>query len=386
MATALDTRALLERLIAFATVSRDSNLALIDFVADYLDGLGVAVERIYSEDGRKANLFATIGPADRPGIVLSGHSDVVPVEGQAWSSDPFRLWEQDDKLFGRGSADMKGFLAVCLAMVPSMLARPLREPLQLCFSYDEEIGCLGIRRLLAWLAEQPVKPRACLIGEPTGMEVIRGHKGKLSLACQVHGLESHSGLAHRGVNAVEAAAEAIAYLKAMARQRRDHGPFDPAFDPPYTTIHTGCIHGGTALNIVPQHCEFEFEFRAIPADDPDQLLQQLHQFVAEQLLPEMQALHATADFHWREISRYAALDVAADAEVVRLALHLAERNGAGKVSFGTEGGLFQECGIPAVICGPGYITQAHKPDEYVALSQLARCETFIGRLIDELAA
>ena len=232
---------LIRRLIAFDTVSERSNLALIEFVAGYLDDLGIASELVYDEGHGKANLYATLGPADRSGIALSGHTDVVPVEGQPWDSDPFEVLERDGRLYGRGTSDMKSFIAVCLALAPEFLAREIAIPLHMVFSYDEEVGCLGVRGLIDILRDREVKPRAVFVGEPTEMQVVRAHKGKLSYRTHVRGLEAHSGMAHLGVNAVEAAAEAIAYLKGMARKNRDQGPFDEALVPPYTTVHTGLV-------------------------------------------------------------------------------------------------------------------------------------------------
>jgi acetylornithine deacetylase len=266
---------LIKRLIAFDTTSRNSNLALMEFVGDYLQDLGVASELVHNDEGTKANLYATLGPADRPGIALSGHTDVVPVDGQDWHTDPFHVVEKDDRLYGRGTSDMKSFIGVCLAMAPGFLAREITTPLHLAFSYDEEIGCVGVRSLIETLKDRPVKPSAVIIGEPTEMKVVRAHKGKLSYRCHVRGHEAHSSLSHIGVNAVEAAAEAVAHLKGMARRHRDEGPFDPELVPPYTTVHTGTIRGGTALNIVPKDCSFEFEFRHLPEDDPHALLDEL---------------------------------------------------------------------------------------------------------------
>lgn len=377
--------ALLERLVAFDTTSRNSNLELIEFVRGYLEDLDAAVELVFNEERSKANLFATLGPTDRPGVVLSGHTDVVPVDGQDWHSNPFRLSARADRLYGRGTADMKGFIAVCLALAPEFAARTLHTPVHFAFSYDEEVGCLGVRDLLSALARRPVRPQACVIGEPTGMQVIRAHKGKLSLRCHVHGVEGHSSLPQCAVNAVEAAAETVAYMTRLARQRREQGPFDTDFSPPYTTIHTGTMQGGTALNIVPGHCQFDFEFRHLPGDDPQALLQVIQDYVARELLPDMHAVSASAGFTWEHLARLPALDTPEDAAIVRLAKQLAGANAAGKVSFGTEGGFFHEAGIPSVICGPGHIEQAHKPDEYIELSQLTRCETFVRRLLGQLA-
>ena len=375
-----ETLALIRRLIAFDTVSERSNLALIEFVRGYLEDLGVASELVFDEGRGKANLYATLGPEDRPGIALSGHTDVVPVEGQPWDSDPFEVLERDGRLYGRGTADMKSFVAVCLALAPEFLAREIAIPLHFAFSYDEEIGCLGVRGLLDVLRRREVRPRAVLVGEPTEMQVVRAHKGKLSYRAVVRGLEAHSGMAHLGVNAVEAAAEAIAFLKGMARRHRDEGPFDEALTPPYTTVHTGLVSGGTQLNIVPRHCHFDFEFRQLPHDDARPMFEAFERHVREHLEPEMHRVDPATGFRFELLSEIPALDVDEDSEVVQLAKALTGANATGKVSFGTEGGLFQESGMPAVVCGPGSIAVAHKANEYIERDQVALCETWLRRL------
>ena len=382
---ALTSTELLTTLVGFDTTSRDSNLALIDWVESYLADLGIKSDRSWDADRRKANLFATIGPDDKPGIVLSGHTDVVPVDGQDWTSDPFTLTRKDGKLVGRGASDMKGFLGVVLAKAPEFVRRQPKTPIHLAFTYDEEVGCLGVRTLLADLAKRPVRPRACVVGEPTLMKPVIGHKGKRSVRCHVHGLECHSALAHQGVNAVEAAAELVAHLKGMARRFRDQGPFDPDYSPPYTTVHTGKIHGGTALNIVPKDCSFDFEFRYLPSEDPAVLFGEVERFATENLLPEMRAISAAAGFDFQELSSMAGLDMSSEAEVTRLVMQLSGANGTGKVSFGTEGGLYQEFGIPTIVCGPGSIEQAHKPDEWIEIEQLVAAERFMDRLLDHAA-
>jgi acetylornithine deacetylase len=382
---AIDYKEMARRLVGFDTTSRNSNLALIDFVRDYLDGYKIKSELVFDEAGGKANLYATIGPPDQGGIMLSGHTDVVPVDDQDWHSDPFKLVEKDDRLFGRGSCDMKSFIAVVLSLIPDLVGRRLRTPIHLSFSHDEEIGCIGVRRLIGVIADRPNKPRFCIVGEPTGMQIGVGHKGKHTLRCHVHGHEAHSSLTHQGVNAIEAAAELIARLKEMARRKRDHGPFDPDFEPPYTSIHTGLIHGGTALNIVPRDCEFDFEYRPLPGEDVAALTAELREFAATKLLPEMRAVQPDTDIVIEELSAAPALSTAIDAEVTQLAAALTGANVTTKVAFGTEGGLFQAAGIPTVICGPGSIDQAHKPDEFVALDQIARCEAFLRRLIDRVS-
>ena len=376
------TLELIQRLVAFDTVSRNSNLDFIEFVRAYLSDLGVDSELVHDEAGGKANLYATLGPGDRPGIALSGHTDVVPIDGQAWDSNPFEVVRRGARLYGRGTSDMKSFIAVCLALAPEFLERDIAIPVHLAFSYDEEVGCLGVRGLLERLSGRDVKPYAVLIGEPTEMTVVRAHKGKLSYRAHVHGLESHSGMAHLGVNAVEAAAEAIAFLKRKARHFRDNGPFDEELIPPYTTVHTGVVQGGTQLNIVPKHCHFDFEFRHLPEDDPDALLGELKSYVEEHLLPEMHAVHGSAGFEWEFQSSIPGLDASEDSDVVRLAKALTGANTTGKVSFGTEGGLFEQSGMPAVVCGPGSIEQAHKPNEFIELEQVAQCEVFLRRLFE----
>lgn len=373
---------MIERLVGFDTTSRNSNLELIGYIQNYLAKLGVECELVHNEEKTKANLYATLGPKDRPGIALSGHTDVVPVDGQDWKTDPFEVQEHDGRLYGRGTSDMKSFIGVCLALAPEFLQRPIQTPLHLAFSYDEEVGCLGVRGLIDQLSRRAVKPVGCIIGEPTEMKVVRAHKGKLSFRCHVRGHESHSGLAHLGVNAVEAAAETVAYLKSMARRFRDEGPYDDDLSPPYTTVHTGLIRGGTALNIVPKECWFAFEFRHLPEDDPDSLATEIRAFVEENLLPEMQSVSPDSGFSWEQLSRIPGLSTDEDADVVQLAKSLTGANSTGKVSFATEGGLFQEANMPAVVCGPGSIEQAHKPDEFIALDQIAQCEAFIHRLME----
>jgi acetylornithine deacetylase len=377
---------MLDRLIAFDTTSRNSNLALIDFVSDYLGAYGIASERVFDATEKKADLYATIGPAGGGGIMLSGHTDVVPIDGQAWHSDPFAVTARDGRLYGRGTSDMKSFLAVALALVPEMTARRLATPIHLALSYDEEVGCLGVRGLIAELARRPDRPRLCIVGEPTEMRLVIAHKGKRSLRCHVHGFECHSSLTHLGVNAVEAAAELVAHLKMMVRRRREHGPFDDDFSPPYTSIHTGVIRGGTALNIVPKDCHFDFEFRLLPGEDSEPLLDELRRFAAERLLPEMQAVQPETDIIFEELTSAPALDTRADAEATRFVAALTGANTTHKVSFGTEAGLFQEAGIPTVVCGPGSIEQAHKPDEFIEIDQIAQCESFLRKLIDRVSA
>jgi acetylornithine deacetylase len=377
---------MVRRLVAFDTTSRGSNLALIDFVRNHLARYDISSELVFDETGSKANLYAKLGPPAIGGIMLSGHTDVVPVDGQDWHSDPFRVLAKDGRLYGRGTADMKSFLAVILALLPEIVGRPLKIPIHLAFSYDEEVGCRGVRRLIPLFADRPDRPVLCIVGEPTEMRPVIGHKGKRSFRCHVRGFECHSALAHAGVNAVEAAAELVAHLKSMARRKREEGPFEPDYAPPYTTIHTGLIRGGTALNIVPKECSFDFEFRLLPQDDPEAPLRELAAFAEARLLPEMRAVRPETGIRFEEISSFPGLDTAADAEVTRLVAALSGVNGTGKVSFGSEAGLFQATGIPTVVCGPGSIEEAHKPDEFIALDQIMKCERFVRRLFAHIAA
>jgi acetylornithine deacetylase len=377
---------MLRRLVAFDTTSRGSNLELIDFAREWLARHQVESELVFDETGSKANLYATIGPPGIGGIMLSGHTDVVPVDGQDWHSDPFAIRAADGKLFGRGTADMKGFIAVVLSWVPELAARQLRTPLHLALSYDEELGCRGVRRLIAALAGREDRPRLCIVGEPTSMRPVIGHKGKRSFHGHVRGFECHSAMPHLGVNAVEAAAELVTELRAMARRKREEGPFDADYVPPYTTIHTGRISGGTALNIVPRECGFDFEYRLLPGDDAEAPIAALRAFAESRLLPEMRAVHPQAAIEFAELSAFPALATAPEAEITQLALALTGANGTGKVAFGSEAGLFQAAGIPTVVCGPGSIDEAHKPNEFVELEQIVRCEEFIGRLLARLMA
>ena len=374
---------MLDRLVAFDTTSAKSNLALIDFAADYLESLGATTRLTYDDDRNKANLFATLGPADRPGIVLSGHTDVVPVDGQEWSSDPFKLTERNGRFYGRGTADMKSFLATCLAMAPDFAAAPLKIPVHFALSFDEETGCIGVRRLISDLVGLPVRPRLCIVGEPTEMTVVVGHKGKKKVRCAVHGHECHSAMNHQGVNAVEIAAEMIAFLRAMqARIRRD-GPFDPGYDPPYTTVHTGVIKGGTALNIVPRDCRFEFEIRNLPDHNPETLMAELRS-LAQTLIGDMLAIDPESGIFFEE-SYTAGLATALDSEATQLACQLAATDRTAKISFTTEAGLFHAISIPTVVCGPGSVAQAHRPDEFITIEQLGRCEGFLRRLLDRIS-
>ena len=378
------SRDLLERLIAFPTVSRDSNLELIAFIRDYLAGHGVDSELFLNDEGTKANLFATIGPQDRGGVVLSAHTDVVPVDGQAWTVEPFAMSERDGRLYGRGAADMKGFIACVLAAVPAFVAAPLSTPVHLAFSYDEEVGCLGVRSMLAALEQRPHKPLLCLIGEPTELKPVLGHKGKLAMRCQVHGAACHSAYAPYGVNAIEYAARLIGKLGEIGERLAAPELHDERFDPPFSTVQTGVIKGGRALNIVPAECEFDFEVRALPGFDAQVVADELERFAAAELVPRMQAVKADTGVSLRPLSAYPGLATAPDSEAARLLAMLSGSDEFGTVAFGTEGGLFEQAGIPTVVCGPGSMDQGHKPDEFVSLVQLQGCDAMLGRLLSYL--
>lgn len=381
---------ILAALVGFDTTSHRSNLDLVGWIEAYLARHGVAAIRTPDATGRKAALFATIGPADQPGYVLSGHTDVVPVDGQCWTSDPFRLAVRDDRAYGRGAVDMKGYLACCLAAVPAMTRASLKRPIHLAFSYDEEIGCVGVRPMLERLKAGEfgiAPPIAAFIGEPTGMEVVIGHKGKRSVRARVRGTTGHSSLAPRHVNAVAFGAEIVAFVSRQAERLAREGRRDPLFDLPHSTAHVGVFSGGTALNIVPDRAEIVFEYRVIGADDADALVAEVMAFARTVLEPRMRAIDPSSGIDFEVYAAFPGLDTPHDAAVVHLAKRLAARNDHAKVAYGTEAGLFDSiAAIPSVVLGPGSIGMAHKADEFVELAQLARCEAFIARLIEEACA
>ncbi|PUB23801.1 acetylornithine deacetylase [Pseudomonas sp. GV105] len=376
------SRALLQTLVGFDTTSRESNLQLIAFVRDYLASHGVASELIYNEARTKANLFASIGPVEVPGIVLSGHTDVVPVDGQPWSMPPFELTERDGRLFGRGTADMKGYIACVLALVPALVAATLRRPVHIALSYDEEVGCLGVRSLLSVLAQRPVKPMLCIIGEPTELKPVLGHKGKLAMRCDVHGAACHSAYAPHGVNAIEHAAELIGELGRIGQRLRDKQ--DARFDPPFSTVQTGVIGGGKALNIVPADCRFDFEVRALPGQAPQAVADELRAYAEQQVLPRMQAVSAQSAIRFTQLSAYPGLMTDQQSEAAELIAAFCGSRAFGTVAFGTEGGLFDAVGIPTVVCGPGSMDQGHKPDEFVSVAQLAQCDQMLHSMLNAL--
>jgi acetylornithine deacetylase len=387
MTDTFTTLDILEKLVAFDTTSRNSNIPCADWIVAYLAKHGVQTEVFVNEEGDKHNLYAIIGPKDVPGYVLSAHTDVVPVDGQNWSTDPFKLTVKDGKAYGRGACDMKGFLACTLAMVPEMVKANLKTPIHLAYSYDEEVGCTGVRDMLVHLAPRKPKPVAAFIGEPSSMQVIIGHKGGQRVVCTVSGKAAHSSLAPHGVNAVEYGARLVAKIKDMAEAQEASGTRDALYDVPHSTLHTGLFSGGTSPNIVPHHAEISFECRNISADDPMTYISEIMRYANEELTPKMKRIEPTAGFTFELRPNLPALETAPDHLAVTMAKRLAGRNDHAKVAYGTEASLFQNmAGIPSVVVGPGDIDQAHKPDEWILVSDLEKCNGFIRRLIDECRA
>jgi acetylornithine deacetylase len=379
-------RKLLADLVAFDTVSDRSNLALITYIESYLASLGISGQRIVDETGQKASLWVTIGPNERPGFVLSGHSDVVPVAGQKWTHDPFKLTERDGRLYGRGTTDMKGFVAVCLAMVPDMIDAVLKTPIHLAISYDEEIGCVGVRPMLREITKKQVKPLGCFVGEPTEMKVIIGHKGKHGVRATFRGLARHSSIAPDGVNAIEYAAELITEIRRRAMQLAAKKSQDGLYDVPHSTLLTSIVHGGAALNIVPDTCTVEFECRGIGITESREVTDAIVAWAKAEIEPAMEKRHPDCGIDFAEILDYPALDTQVDNAIVTLAKKLAGRNDHAMVAFGTEASLFASVAdIPSVVIGPGAIAQAHTPDEFVEMSELMKCSDFVAKLIGHCA-
>ena len=379
------SRAMIERLISFNTVSRDSNLGLIEWVRDYLQGFGAKTRLTHDAAGKKANLFATLGDSHKPGLILSGHTDVVPVDGQNWQTDPFVATERDGKLFARGSADMKGFIGIILAQAPKFVAalndNRLDAPLHYALSYDEEVGCLGVRGLIRDLQENGIRPAGCVVGEPTSMQPIIAHKGTHRFRCAVHGREAHSSYVTYGVNAIEYAARLVVFIRQLAERLAQTEQRDYGFTVPYSTLSTGLIQGGIAANVVPKDCVFQFDMRTLPNASPDALYQEIRAY-AESLSREMKAIDENSGIDLKWMSQTVGLAASETDAIVQWAMQLSKNPTVGKVSYGTEAGLFQKMGVPTVICGPGDIAEAHRPNEFVALEQLAQCEAFMDRILE----
>jgi len=377
------TEEILERLIAFKSVSADSNLELIDYVEALLSEVGFRVHRIADASGEKAGIFARLGP-EVPGVLLSGHTDVVPSEGQAWTRDPFILTREGDRLYGRGTTDMKGFIASALSLAERAAAVPLQRPLLLAFSYEEEIGCLGIRQMIGAMEERIGRADFCIVGEPTQMQVAIGHKGKGALRAICSGQSGHSALAPKLTNALHLAIDFVQELRALQTWFAENGSKDPAYEIPYTTLHVGKINGGRALNIVAEEATVEFEYRHVAADDPEEIMEQILK-AAEAVASRYRENFAEASISVERYNAYPGLEVAEDSDIVTVVQNLARTNSVCKVSFGTESGFFDALGIPTVVCGPGSMTgQGHMPDEYITTGQLKACDAMMDRLLQYL--
>ncbi|MFZ9197880.1 MAG: acetylornithine deacetylase [Paracoccaceae bacterium] len=382
----MDMRAIFDRLMCFDTVSSKPNIALMQFVQDLLADAGVQAVLIPDPLGQKANLYATVGPEGQGGVMLSGHTDVVPVDGQAWTKQPFALTEENGRYYGRGAADMKGFCAVAIATMVQAAKRPLKTPLHLALSYDEEIGCMGVRSLVDMLQSAPVRPRFCIVGEPTGMQVATGHKGKVALRAICTGREGHSALAPMALNALHLAADFVQAVRALQADVAAKGLKDGDYDVPYSTIHVGKLNGGVQVNIVPNSAVIDFEIRSVAGEDVAGLIGRLGD-AAEAIVAPLRGDYPEAAITIEQLWDYPGLGTPSDAAVVNFVKGLTGANGTMKVAFGTEGGLFDaRLGIPTVICGPGSMAQGHKPDEFVTVEQMARCEAMMVALLDRLEA
>lgn len=379
-------KAILADLIAFDTTSHRSNLDLIQYIADYLAGFGLTANILKSHGQPKANLVATIGPNVPGGVVLSGHTDVVPVDGQVWGKPAFELSEEDGFYFGRGVADMKGFIAVALASVPLFVSAKLKTPIHLAFSFDEEVGCTGVQEMLPFLAENIALPRLVVIGEPTSMQVATAHKGQYVAKTRIVGQEAHSSRPDDGVNAVVVAAELIGFIDEVAKEVRENGPFDDAFSPPYTTFNIGPIKGGSAFNIISNTCEFDWEFRFLPNEDGSAITEKYVQHFERDVLPAMRAKFPHCSITNEVWAYLPPLKAERGSDGESFAKALAQRNASTVLAFGTEGGHFQGLAFPTVVCGPGDIAQAHKPDEYIEIKQLDACARFMARVAEAMAA
>lgn len=380
----LTTIELLEKLIAFDTTSDRSNLPLIHFIEEYLGEYGISALKIKNETGEKANLYATIGPENKRGIILSGHTDTVPVAGQNWTVDPYKLTQQEGRLYGRGTTDMKGFIAAVLAAVPKIISAQLSIPIHLAFSYDEEVGCIGVRSLIHYLSEQPIKPLGCIIGEPTSMRLTLSHKGKIALRVKIKGKACHSGMSSFGVNAIHYANRLMTLIEKQTLEYAKDKIKDDRFLIPYTTMQIGVIEGGAALNIVPENCVFDFEIRNIPADDPTIFITEL-EIAARELVKEMQLVDKDSQIEFKWLTDYPGLSMSVSDPFVQVIIDSLKSDEIEAISFGTEGGLFQsQLNIPVVVCGPGSMEQGHQPDEFISIEQLNTCDDFLMNLIKKL--
>lgn len=377
-------RQMIDHLVAFDTTSAKSNLELIHFVTDYLQDHGVKTMLFMNEEETKANLYATVGPDSGGGIVLSGHTDVVPVDGQDWDSDPFAVTEKDKKLFGRGTADMKSFSAIALSLVPDMLTANLKRPIHFALSYDEEVGCIGVADMVNWIAALDQKPAMVIVGEPTSMRVINAHKGIRCFETTVTGMEAHSSRQHEGVSAIVYASKLISFLADLIEEMMEKGDPTGRFQPPYTTIQIGQIKGGTAINIIPGTCSFMWEHRNLPTQEADEIRDKFYGYATE-LEAEMKTKGETCSISTREFANAPGLMIQEDNPAEALALSILGKNQTEAVAYGTEAGFFQGIGIPTVVCGPGDIAQAHIANEFIDVSQIDACEDFLRKVIAQQA-
>lgn len=374
-------RAMIERLIAFDTTSRLSNMELIHFVTDYLQAWGIKPTLYMNEEETKANLFATVGPDIDGGIVLSGHTDVVPVDGQPWDTNPFEVVEKDSQLFGRGVADMKSFIAIALSLVPDMVKANLKRPIHFALSYDEEVGCIGVVDMVKGIEKLDHKPAMVIVGEPTSMSVINAHKGIRCFETTVTGIEAHSSRQHEGVSAIIYAGRLISFLADLMEEMKAKGDPTGRFDPPYTSIQVGEIHGGTAINIIPGTCRFVWEHRNLPTQEADEIKTRFLAHASE-LEDEMKRTNSGCSIETREFANAPGLMIQDDNPAEALALSILGKNETEAVAYGTEAGYFQEIGIPTVVCGPGDIAQAHIANEFIDLDQIDKCEAFLRKVIE----
>ncbi len=380
--TATDCISMLEKLVAFDTTSRNSNLELIEFIRDELAAIGVESRLTFNDEKTKANLWATIGPSDKGGIVLSGHTDVVPVDGQDWSSDPFKLTERGGQLFGRGTCDMKGFVACAFTQAKKMLEADLKTPIHFAFSYDEEVGCTGVEGLIEDMSANLPEPLAVIVGEPTSMQIVGGHKGGHSYITTVHGIDGHSSAPQLGANAIFYAARILNFIEELSKRLKSTADPNNGFLPHYTTVDCGLINGGTAGNIIPAECEFAWGFRNIPGEDGRELAQEVFDFIEKNIEPELKAISPKAGVTHALRHDLSPMTPDETSPAETLLRHLTGLNQSGRVAYGTEGARFQAAGIPGVIFGPGSILQAHLPDEYIDISQMEECHDFLDKLVN----
>lgn len=380
----------LTKLISYDTISCNSNLNLISTIQDWLlNYQNISVRLTYDATKQKANLFATIpafdGNTTQNGVILSGHTDVVPVEGQQWQYDPFNATVTADRIYGRGACDMKGFIAVVLALVPEFAKEKLGQPLHFAFSYDEEVGCHGVPLLISDFQQEGIQPAACIVGEPTDMHIVTGNKSINCFRCCIKGRAAHSSLTPTGCNAIEYAAHLISWIRGLANQFKQLGPYDEHYDVAFSTMTTNKIQGGTALNIIPDTCEFLFEFRNLPEVNPQQIIEQIKNYINENLLIQMQKEYPEASITLEPIGFVPGLAASEKATITQLVRTITNQTGKRKVSYATEAGIFQQAGVATVICGPGSIAQAHRADEFILLEQMTLCEKFVRTLVQRFA-